>query len=82
MLYTGGRGVNLPWGIGYATSSDGVVWTRYGDAPVMAFEADQPIIFPNSVIIVDGIYYLYHTMNDATGVYPEIGVSIGAITRE
>jgi hypothetical protein len=71
---------------GYATSEDGITWTRYGDAPVLAFEAAEGGTGPHSVVVVDDTYYLYFVfMRSASyreNYLMEIGVATGTIMRE
>jgi len=71
MWYQGCAGVQCA--IGYATSSDGVVWTRYGSNPVYTADAsgwDQNL--GNPVVIHDGAEYkMWYAGNGPTAI--EIG---------
>lgn len=78
MFYSGGRsGPNhetLLFGIGYATSEDGLHWSRSGSTPVLdidervfpdaPWEAWQP-----SVVVVEDVYYLFYTAFPAGGLH-------------
>jgi predicted GH43/DUF377 family glycosyl hydrolase len=68
--------------IGYATSGDGITWTRYGDAPIVT--APNMGFAPGSVVVVDDTYFLYYVRADMS--YPRIGgmigVATGTVTRE
>lgn len=71
------------YSVGYATSEDGITWTRHGDAPIVADSAMG--IGPSSVAVVDGTHYLYYGFAEASSwpkIATVIGVSTGTITRE
>lgn len=57
--------------IGYATSEDGITWTRYASNPVITLGAggtwDSVFVYPCSVLEEDGIYYLYYFGTDSYG---------------
>jgi hypothetical protein len=86
MFYSG---ADYTWGyhIGYATSPDGITWTRYGDVPVVT-APDIAIGTGGSVVVLDdGTYYVYffYTTQAAwvSPKYPEyIGIATGTVTRE
>ncbi len=51
------------WKIGYATSSDGISWTKYGGNPVMTgtvSEWDSYFVVPSSVIKEGSTYYMFY----------------------
>jgi hypothetical protein len=90
MFYSGGylgsyEGGSLPMPkvrIGYATSPDGIHWTKYGGNPI--FDADSDPHFPYPIVLVtsalvgeDGylVYYDYAWVSD-------MGAARGTITRE
>ncbi|MEN6408366.1 MAG: hypothetical protein ABFD44_01475, partial [Anaerolineaceae bacterium] len=50
MWYTGGSGELL----GFATSSDGITWTKGANNPVLSGSVGEP-----SIIVVDGTWYLW-----------------------
>lgn len=81
MFYYGNAGG--AYSLGYATSKDGINWTRHGDAPILT--ASDMGIGPCSVVVVDGTYYLYYSFAEFS-TWPEtatvIGVATGTITRE
>ncbi len=81
MFYYGNGGT---WySIGYATSEDGITWTRYGDEPIVTSIGMG--FGPSSVVVVDDTYYLYYGLSESS-TYPikatEIGVATGTVTRE
>jgi predicted GH43/DUF377 family glycosyl hydrolase len=80
MWYTGEAigADNYGLGFGYATSPDGVNWTRALDDPVITHGAlgmwNEERIGPLDVVKVDGVYYLYYT---ATTLLPTFQRQIG-----
>ena len=70
MFYTGGSGE-----IGYATSADGITWTRFPGNPVLSFPSGTAYV--SDVIVVDDVYYVY--FHDQSG---DIGVATGTVTWE
>lgn len=66
--------------VGYATSTDGINWVRYSDAPVLTAE-DQGFS-PNSVVVSDGNYHLYYTHYMKSTNTFDISVALGTIARE
>lgn len=75
-------------GIGYATSADGIEWTRIGLEPVLTADASLDIdeewhtSLP-AVVIVDGTYYLYYTVIEISEFTPlMVNLAVGTITRE
>jgi hypothetical protein len=83
--WTSGRTV-AAYRIGYATSSDGVHWTKFSGFPVLSDEDDPagPFSYDNlrvmSVIVSDSTYCLYYDYLRSTHV--AIGVATGTIARE
>jgi predicted GH43/DUF377 family glycosyl hydrolase len=68
--------------IGYATSQDGITWTRNGEEPVL--KSDDAHLPCGSVVVVDGTYYLYHMIQRGTGTEEAeftIGLATGTVTR-
>ncbi|MGB9669467.1 MAG: hypothetical protein ACPL0B_03675, partial [Anaerolineales bacterium] len=67
MWYTG-RNSSGVYGIGYATSNDGITWTKYSgnpvftDAPAPAW--DSQIIWEPSVVFFNGAYHLFYAGTD------------------
>jgi hypothetical protein len=83
MFYGGNGGPGtIHLHIGYATSPDGVVWTRFGDGPVLSPPEGFSDLLPTSFVIVDGTYYLYYGMSSAEYVWNEMGVAMGTVTWE
>jgi hypothetical protein len=81
MFYTGSDFRSVQ--IGYATSSDGVHWTKHKDNPILAPEIDPlasetgPLaIEAPSVIVNDSTYTLYYDYGLVTG---RIGMATGTI---
>jgi predicted GH43/DUF377 family glycosyl hydrolase len=64
--------------IGYVTSEDGINWIRQFDNPILTPGENRWI---NSVVVVDGTYYLYYTIYPSEGLVLEIGVATGTIAR-
>jgi hypothetical protein len=78
MFYYGGNGGY--WRTGYATSEDGVAWTRSGDVPVVINEDGGG--GPNSILVIDDTYYLYHSFITAGSPIIDVSIITGTITRE
>jgi hypothetical protein len=81
MFYYGYSG--LWYSIGYATSEDGITWTRYRDAPIVS--APETGFGPGSVAVLDGTYYLYYGFSEASSwpqIGGQIGVATGTVTRQ
>jgi predicted GH43/DUF377 family glycosyl hydrolase len=80
MWYTGESigGDNYGLGFGYATSPDGIHWTRALDDPVLTHGPlgmwNEERIGPLDVVKVDGVYYLYYS---ATTLLPTFQRQIG-----
>ncbi len=82
-MFYGATGVSpIIMSIGYATSPDGITWTRYGDGPVLTAPEGRLHVVPGSFMIDDGTYYLYYSMSSAEEVWDQIGVATGAVTWE
>ncbi len=81
MFYTGGMvaDTKAKTAISYATSPDGIHWTRYPDNPVLDVPDaahNHPIV--QSVVVVDDTYYVYY------GEWFDwrVGVATGTVTWE
>jgi hypothetical protein len=74
MFYTGS--LNTSASVGYATSADGIVWTRFPDNPVLTIPGVAPLL--GDVVIVDGVYYMYYA---EAGEW-NISVATGTVTWE
>lgn len=70
MFYSG------PPHIGYATSTDGINWTRFTNNPILSIDGQSPT--PDAVVLVDDVYYLYYTLIDSF----DIGVATGTVKWE
>ena len=71
--------------IGYATSPDGIDWTRYPENPVIEVESGSYYdtwIIPTSVLFYAGEYHLYFTGWDGTGTNPWRYFTVGHATSE
>lgn len=85
MWYTG-RNSSAVWGIGYATSSDGVSWTKWNGngGPVLtagAFGAwDSYRAMEPSVINVAGTYHMWYT-GEKTFPYSHIGHATASLPQ-
>jgi len=69
LWYTGVKN-SSEWGIGYATSEDGINWVKYENNPVLS-DADAPTwesnaIFKPSVILKDSVFHLWYTGRNDT----------------
>jgi len=63
MWYAGGRGVNEE-DIGYATSPDGVTWTKHPSNPVLRRDLgawDAYLMWPIAVVFHGGTYHLWYS---------------------
>ena len=58
MWYCGGS----PCALGYASSTDGVNWTKYENNPIFGLGSggESGTVRQNNIIKIDGIYYLYY----------------------
>jgi len=85
-MFYAGNGSAIPgtvhMHIGYATSPDGIVWTRYGDWPVLSPLEGYSDLTPVSFVIIDGTYHLYYSMSPAENVWDQLGVATGTVTWE
>lgn len=84
MFYTAGPGPGgapTDFGLGYATSLDGVTWTRHNDAPFLTLDETAFIAFPGAVRVGDE-YYIYYTIFPGGTLDMQIGLAVGTITRE
>ena len=83
MLYTGSDTKRVQ--IGYATSLDGIHWTKFEDNPILTPEIEPmlsegalPILQSPSVIVKDSTYTVYYDYGVSTG---GIGVATGVIPK-
>jgi hypothetical protein len=72
MFYMGGNAEGS--GIGYATSTDGITWTRYADNPVLEAMPGMPM----ALVVVDDVYFIYYFDFEALNV----GLVTGTVTWE
>lgn len=79
MFYGGSGDHGNTWGIGYASSPDGIHWTRLGDGPVQLGDESQ-MLLPASWVIVDDVYYLYYEVWNWNAI--DIAVATGTVTWE
>ena len=66
MWYGGDDGTN--WRIGYATSADGIAWTKYASNPVLGLGAlapDDNGVLPGTVINDAGTYKMWYSCDDS-----------------
>jgi hypothetical protein len=71
--------------IGYATSDDGIHWTKDSAFPILTYKDDPTSstlmhLLPSSVVVTDSTYLLYYDYHWSTG--GGIGVATGTITRK
>lgn len=73
MWYDGTQGDNTAYNIGYATSSDGVSWSKYGSNPVLergsetGNDWDYSNVWAMSVLKRGEAYEMYYSGNGASG---------------
>ena len=63
---------------GYATSPDGITWTRVGDAPLLA--APDKRLYPETIAEINGNHYLYYGVVSESWE-PE-GIAVAMITYQ
>ncbi len=84
MFYDAWGELGSTMAIGYATSPDGIHWTRYSDAPILPpYEPHHTFI--SAVIVVDAVYYLYYVADPVMPdreLYADTRLITGTITRE
>ena len=70
MWYGGEEAPAGQWKIGYATSSDGINWTKYSENPVMSYSQTWEVedICPATVIKESGIYKMWYYAPSADGI--------------
>lgn len=71
--------------VGYATSDDGIHWTKDAGFPVLSYKDDPAAPFAGNIVagsflVNDSTYYLYYDYHWSSGA--GIGVATGTITRE
>lgn len=84
MFYSAGPGPGATpqtTGLGYATSLDGITWTRHNSAPFVTGDDTMFIAFPGAVRVGDA-YYIYFTMFPPNTLDMQIGLAVGTVTRE
>jgi pimeloyl-ACP methyl ester carboxylesterase/predicted GH43/DUF377 family glycosyl hydrolase len=55
--------------IGYATSSDGINWTKHTGNPVLTADAQEPNLYAPTVIRDNDVYKMWYTTVGSTGIY-------------
>jgi hypothetical protein len=79
MFYDGAhQGLNMS--IGYATSPDGIKWTRLGDAPLLT--DPNNLLYPEAVVEVNGKHYLYYVVVPPTFDQAGVGIAVATITYQ
>jgi uncharacterized repeat protein (TIGR01451 family) len=67
-MWYAGRGPDGSWRIGYATSTDGINWTKYAGNPVLDLDTDtwnNVSVHGPSIIYEDSLYKMWlHTVGD------------------
>jgi hypothetical protein len=79
MFYMGSGDYGTTWALGYATSPDGIIWTRFSSEPVMTMPSDYFFCL-EGILVTGDQYYIYHDMFSQTGA--DLGVTIGTVTWE
>ena len=72
MWYHGGNSDGSVYAIGYATSPDGITWTKYAGNPVMSatpstWESDNMVYWPRVIKTGVNAYVMYYTSNNQIG---------------
>lgn len=70
MWFEGQSGSAYHNGIGYATSSDGMVWTIRPD-PVVPTNSQRPTTWHPDVLKRDGTYYLFFSVSSSPSINPK-----------
>ena len=82
MWYAGDATIGGAQRIGYATSPDGIVWTKYSGNPVIDRGSlgswDDSRVFPGTVVAWNGIYELWYTGVNRTEPVSRIGRATSA----
>jgi hypothetical protein len=78
-----GRNASLLGQVGYATSTDGISWTKSGSNPVLAFGAasawdDYDIMAFCPVRLDDGSFHAWYIARPDAGTVPSMGQAISA----
>jgi predicted GH43/DUF377 family glycosyl hydrolase len=79
MSYSGWAGVDSPWQIGFATSTDGVTWTPYGGNPVIGpgtTPSDNGGVMYPMVMPQGSNYYVYYATYANGQLNRAIGLAI------
>ncbi len=74
-------GADVLPGIGYASSPDGIHWTRVGETPILTLSALDAPWWP-ALVVVGETYYLYYGIPTAWDTSLSIGLATGMVTRE
>ena len=74
MYYIGWKDQYSNWGIGLATSQDGVNWTKRNE-PVVAGESWDLQIVVNNIIKVNSIFYMYYSGRSSSNSDWSIGLA-------
>ncbi len=61
MYYSGWSDPYGEWDVGYATSSDGINWTKYPTPVLYGTNGWEYQIIPSAVLKIDDTYYLYYS---------------------
>ncbi len=77
MFYAGGSGRDSM--IGYATSPDGIKWTRLGESPLLT-DPTHKLLFPEAIAEMNGTHYLYYAVVSQAFI-PE-GIAVAEITYQ
>jgi predicted GH43/DUF377 family glycosyl hydrolase len=68
--------------VGYATSEDGLEWTKFEENPVVSNEDGEDWVFlsrPQAVVIDDGTYRLFFTVVHATDQENALYLAVGIV---
>jgi len=79
-MWYGGRSQNNLWQTGYATSPDGITWSKHPNNPVLPVSPgqwDAVAAIVGSVIFEDGFYHMWYS---GTSGDPFSGIEIGYAT--
>lgn len=81
MFYSGGGQLaqRLLVGLGYATSPDGIVWTRDSNNPILTPDMDpfaRNFIAGPAVLVHNDTYFMYYHYGQGPPISPQVGIGV------
>jgi len=77
MYYVGWSDQGSDWGVGLATSQDGINWTKRISPVISGLDWDNQIVV-NSILKINSIYYMYYSGRASTNATWKIGLATSA----